>query len=199
MIVNSGPILQAEINIARNLAKRLSSKWSLVEFVDLESVLVLWLYENQDTVIRYRSEVDGTMKLITALRRRANSFCTAEQQERSGTPLDYYSSYSIPQIERSLTAMFNSSSSHGLKVDPNTGSPLEEWDPSLDDAKTAVLDVKLAFRKLDVEMQKILIWKYEQEYTYRDIALLENISAPGARKRVRRALRQIQMILDGKS
>jgi len=198
MIVSSGPILQGEINVARNLARRLSSKWSLVDFQDLESLLVLWLYENQDTVIRYRSEVDGTLKLITALRRKANSFCTAEQQERSGTPLDYYSRYSIQQIERSLVAMFNSSFSQGLKVDPNTGAPIYHWDPSLDDAKTAVLDVKLAFQKLDVDMQKVLIWKYEQEYTFRDIAMLDGVSAPGARKRVRKALRQIQMILDNK-
>lgn len=198
MIVNNGPILQGEINIARNLARRLSRKWSLVEFEDLQSMLVLWLYENQDTVSRYRSEIDGTIKLITALRRRANSFCTAEQQERSGTPLDFYSTYSIPQIERSLVAMFNVSSSYGIKVDPNTGAPIEQWDPSLDDAKTAVLDVKLAFTRLDVDMQKVLIWKYEQEYTYRDIAMMDDISAPGARKRVRKALRQIQIALDNK-
>jgi DNA-directed RNA polymerase specialized sigma24 family protein len=85
-----------------------------------------------------------------------------------------------------------------LKVDPNTGAPIDRWDPSLDDAKTAVLDVKLAFQKLDVDMQKVLIWKYEQEYTFRDIAMLDGVSAPGARKRVRKALRQIQMILDNK-
>ena len=104
MIVNSGPILQAEINIARNLAKRLSSKWSLVEFEDLEGVLILWLYENEKTVQRYRSEPDGVFKLITSMRRKANAFCTAEQQERSGTQLDSHSRYSIQQIERSLVA-----------------------------------------------------------------------------------------------
>lgn len=190
--------MQGEINIARNLARRLASKWSLVDREDLEASLVLWLYENASTVSRYRSDQDGQIKLITAIRRHGNAYCTAEQQERSGTPLDYYSQYSIQQIERSLVAMFNSSFNKGLKVDPNTGAPLDQWDPSLDDARTAVLDIKLAFQKLDSEMQKVLIWKYEQEFTFRDIAMLEGLSAPGARKRVRKALRQIQMILDKK-
>jgi DNA-directed RNA polymerase specialized sigma24 family protein len=196
MITNQGPILPAEISIASNMASRFASKWSLVDKEDLKSVLVLWLYENAATVARYRSEPDGPIKLVTSMRRRAHAYCTSEQQERSGTPLDYNSRYSIEQIERCLIAMFNSGSGPSVRVDPRSDTMIDKWDPSLDDARTAVLDVKLAFEKIEIDLQRILVLKYEQEFTYRDIAMLDQISAPGARKRVRKALRQIQTVLD---
>lgn len=190
------PILREEENIARNIARRSAGKWSLVDAEDLESELILWLYENIETVIRYRNELDGQMKLITALRRKAHGFCMAEQQERSGSPLDSGSKYSTQQIERALVAMFNSTGSNTRRVHPQTGELLDSYDPVLDDARTMVLDVKLAFGNLSVEHQKILIWKFEQEFTYRDIAMLEKISAPGARKRVKKAVKLIQIALN---
>lgn len=194
---NLQPVTQAETNVARNLARRMAGKWSLVDAEDLESVLLLWLYENSATVAKYRQETDGTVKLITALRRKAQAYCTAEQQERSGTPLDFNAKYSLQQIERSLVAMFNLNTQNGIRVNPLTDQPVDVWDPTLDDARAVVLDVKLAFQKLDPNSQGILIWKYEAEYTYRDIALFLGMSAPGARKKVRKILREIQIILDG--
>ena len=194
---NLQPVTQAETNVARNLAKRMAGKWSLVDAEDLESVLLLWLYENSATVAKYRQEADGTVKLITALRRKAQAYCTAEQQERSGTPLDFNAKYSLQQIERSLVAMFNLNTQNGIRVNPLTDQPVDVWDPTLDDARAVVLDVKLAFQKLDPNSQGILIWKYEAEYTYRDIALFLGMSAPGARKKVRKILREIQIVLDG--
>jgi DNA-directed RNA polymerase specialized sigma24 family protein len=190
-------VTQAETNVAKNLARRMAGKWALVEMEDLESVLILWLYENAHVVSRYRQEPDGTLKLITALKRKAVQFCTSEQQERSGAALDSGSRYSLQQIERALTAMFASTVSQGVKVDPRTGQAVESWDPSLDDARTMVLDVKLAYLKLDPESQMPLVWKYEQECTYRDLALFMGMSAPGARKKVRKILREIQVMLDG--
>ncbi len=197
MNFNLKPITEAETNIARNLARRLAGKWSLVDVEDLESVLLLWLYANHAVVEKYRGQVDGTIKLVTALNRKAHSFCVAEQQERSGYVLDYNSRYSLTQIERSLVAMFNLTGSSAIKVNPVTGEPVDAYDSSLDDARAAVLDVKLAFEKLDSESQMILIWKFEQEFTYRDLALLLGMSAPGARKKLRKVLRELQAILDG--
>lgn len=197
MNFNLKPITEAETNIARNLARRLAGKWSLVDVEDLESVLLLWLYANHTVVEKYRGQVDGTIKLVTALNRKAHSFCVAEQQERSGYVLDYNSRYSLTQIERSLVAMFNLTGSSAIKVNPVTGEPVDAYDSSLDDARAAVLDVKLAFEKLDSESQMILIWKFEQEFTYRDLALLLGMSAPGARKKLRKVLRELQAILDG--
>lgn len=194
---NLQPVTQAEVNVARNLARRMAGKWSLIDVEDLESVLLLWLYENAATVLKYRNEQDGTLKLVTALRRKAQAFCTAEQQERSGTPLDYNAKYSLQQIERSLVAMFNLNTQNGIRVNPITGQAVDVWDPSLDDARTAVLDVKMAFHKLDSLSQGILIWKYEAENTYRDIAMFLGMSAPGARKKVRKILRDIQVMLEG--
>jgi DNA-directed RNA polymerase specialized sigma24 family protein len=190
------PILPGELNIARNIARRSAGKWSLVDPEDLESELILWLFENLNVVFRYRTEPDGQMKLITALRRKAHGFCMAEQQERSGSTLDAGSRYSMQQIERSLVAMFNSTGSNTRRVHPQTGELLDSYDPVLDDARTMVLDVKIAFSNLPVEYQKILIWKFEQEFTYRDIAMLEKISAPGARKRVKKAVKLLQIALN---
>lgn len=197
MNTNLQLVTQAETNLAKNLARRVAGKWSLVEMEDLESVLLLWLYENAQIVARYRNDPDGTLKLITALKRKAVQYCTSEQQERSGALLDSGSRYSLSQIERALTAMFATGSVGGVRVDPRTGQPVESWDPSLDDARTMVLDVKLAYLKLDAESQIPLVWKYEQECTYRDLALFLGMSAPGARKRLRKILREIQMMLDG--
>lgn len=191
-------ITASELTTARSVARRQASKWSLVEAEDLEQSLILWLYENRNAVERYRVDPEGPAKLLVALRRKANSICVKDQAERSGTPLDFNAKYSMQQIEKSLEAMFNLPRlTQSVRVHPSTGEMLSSQEPFIDDAKAMVLDVSSAFRKLEDEGQQILAMKYLKGFTYRDIALLLGISAPGSRKRVRKYLRKIQQILNG--
>ena len=91
-------ITESELSTARSVARKAASKWSLVEPEDLEQSLILWLYENKATVKRYQSDSEGPIKLLIALRRRANTICAKEQSERSGKALDSNAKYSIGQI-----------------------------------------------------------------------------------------------------
>lgn len=190
-------ITESELSTARAVARRAASKWSLVEREDLESALVLWLFENVKTVQRYQKDSEGPAKLLVALRRRANQLCVKDQAERSGTPLDFNAKYSTQQIERALIAMFNTPSQSGAKVHPSTGQMLDTNEPFVDDAKAMILDIRSSFLQLDAESQRLLMMKYRYTYTFRDIALVEGISAPGVRKRIRKLIRKMQQILNG--
>lgn len=190
-------ITEAELTTARSVARKAASKWSLVEAEDLESSLVLWLFENKNTVARYQNDPEGPAKLLVALRRRANQLCVKDQVERSGTPLDYNASYSVQQIERALIAMFNEPSTSGSRVHPSTGQLLDQREPFVDDVRALILDVRNCFINLEDNAQRLLMMKYRNNYTYRDIALVEGISAPGVRKRVRKLIRRIQSDLNG--
>ena len=190
-------ITEAELSTARAVARRAASKWSLVEKEDLESSLVLWLFENIKTVERYQRDSEGPAKLLVALRRRANQLCVKDQAERSGTPLDFNAKYSTQQIERALIGMFNMPSNSGARVHPSTGQLLDAHEPFVDDAKAMMIDVRSAFLKLEEDSQRLLMMKYQHTYTFRDIALVEGISAPGVRKRIRKLIRKMQQILNG--
>jgi DNA-directed RNA polymerase specialized sigma24 family protein len=190
-------ISESELSTARAVARRAASKWSLVESEDLESSLVLWLFENTKTVQRYQEDPDGPVKLLVALRRRANQLCVKDQAERSGTPLDFNARYSTSQIEKSLVAMFNMPSTSGSRVHPSTGQLLDPIEPFIEDAKAMVLDVRSAFIQLEDDSQRLLMMKYQHNYTFRDIALVEGISAPGVRKRIRKFIRRMQQTLNG--
>ena len=186
-----------EIDIAVNISKSAAAKWSLVEYQDLSQTLILWLYEHRDIVDRYRVEQLGRAKLITALKRHATQYCVKEQLERSGIPLDSAYKYSMPQLERGLSAMFNFGTI-GISV---TAHPSMEqsfvFDPRVDEARAIILDVKSAYDELLVaDEREIIAHKYEKEYTYRDIGILERMSATGARKKIRRILRKIQVFLN---
>jgi|TARA_R110000782_G_scaffold63220_2_gene129698 DNA-directed RNA polymerase specialized sigma24 family protein len=190
-------ITEAELSTAKAVARKAASKWSLVESDDLESSLVLWLFENKATVLRYQDDPDGPIKLLVALRRRANQLCVKDQAERSGTPLDFNARYSTSQIERSLIAMFNMPSVSGARVHPSTGQPIDKFEPFVEDAKAMILDVRSAFIRLEDDSQRLLMMKYQHNYTFRDIALVEGISAPGVRKRIRKFIRLMQQTLNG--
>jgi DNA-directed RNA polymerase specialized sigma24 family protein len=186
-----------EIDIASNIAKSASAKWSLVEYQDLAQTLILWLFEHRDAVVRYRTEQLGQAKLITALKRHATQYCVKEQLERSGIPLDSSYKYSMQQIERGLSAMFNFSPL-GISITAHPSlEPNFVFDPRIDDARAVILDCKSAFDELLNDEERVIIaHKYEKEYTYRDIGILERMSATGARKKIRRILRKIQVFLN---
>lgn len=186
-----------EIDIAVNISKSAAAKWSLVEHQDLSQTLILWLYEHREIVERYRTEQLGRAKLITALKRHATQYCVKEQLERSGIPLDASYKYSMQQIERGLSAMFNFTPV-GISI---TSHPSMEqgfvYDPKIEDARAIILDVKSAYEELlNDDEREIISHKYEMEYTYRDIGILERMSATGARKKIRRILRKIQVFLN---
>ena len=111
--------------------------------------------------------------------------------------MDFNAKYSTQQIERALIGMFNMPSNSGARVHPSTGQLLDAHEPFVDDAKAMMIDVRSAFLKLEEDSQRLLMMKYQHTYTFRDIALVEGISAPGVRKRIRKLIRKMQQILNG--
>lgn len=188
-------LTNGEFSTIKAVARSVARKWSLVELEDLESELVLWGYENAKSVERYRHLEDGPTLFLVSVRRRATQYAATEQAVRSGEALDSNSKYSMEQIERAIVSMYNVISTQAVVVNPATGAAVEPVDPLSDEVRTTVLDVARAFSKLDKDLRDVVELKYKDEATFRDIGLLLKISAPGARKRLRKALRKIQSSL----
>lgn len=195
--MNKIEITQREIALAGRVASRVAEKWSLAETEDLQSELILWLYDNASTVARYRFEEKGEGKLYVALRRTAGRIAAMEQVARSGSYLDADAKYSITQIENALTAMFDNVDVGAIRVNPVTHEPIQTWDPRIEEAKLIVLEVRSAWELLDDLSQLMVAWRYMNELTYREIADLSGMSPTGARKKLKHILRKIQASVDG--
>lgn len=191
-------ITEAELKLARRVAKRVGSRWSAVELEDLESELIVWLFENEKIVDRYRGEDGGEGKLFVALRRRAVKLSAREQSVRSGLPLDAGSRYSIQQIERGLPFIFEETPQTVLAENPVTGSVVGSASPESSTVALAILlDLRGAVEQLSEELREVVVLRFRDGMTYHDIAGLVGLTDNGARKRVRRALRSAQQFLDG--
>ena len=192
---NETDVTRDELDIANTIAFKIGSKWSLVDVEDLKSELVLWLFENNSHVARYRVEDGGKYKLIASLKRYAAKYCAKEYGERSGSGPELESKYSTYQVEQILFAMFQQPSDSGVLENPITGLPIGvvEVSPKLYDL---ILDVKVVFEELDKESQSLLTMRYGYEFTYRHIASAKKMSPTGVRKKIRRIIRHVQSSLN---
>jgi RNA polymerase sigma factor (sigma-70 family) len=188
-------IAEKELALARRIARKIGSRWSAVEVEDLEQDLILWLFENQDHVERYRTEEGGESKLYVALKRKASKQAAREQTIRSGAPLDVNASYSIAQIERALPFVFEDIPQSVAVENPVTGAVNYHGEHS--QALAVMTDIRGAFQDLPSEMKLVLQLRFRDGLTYQDIGDMSDMTLNGAKKRVRRAVTRMQEILDG--
>lgn len=176
------------MDLAKSIAKSVSSKWRLVDAEDLESELLLWLFENMHYVDRYRDDPDGKPKLIASLSRYANQYCVKEQTARSGAPVDFDSRYTIEQIRRAMPLLFEEliPETH-VYEHPVSGQPIGQRF-SDGTAMAILLDLKQALASIPADARHILTMQYRDGFTYAQIAQLEGISRRTAIRHGNRAL-----------
>ena len=192
-------ITDSELATARRLAHRIASRWTAVSSEDLASELVLWLFENQAAVERWRSEDDGAAKLFVSLKRFAAKACVKEQETRNGAPLEADAAYTLDQLHRAMPYVFEATPQTVRAEHPGTGLPL--YSSALSGEHSVALavmtDVKGAFQDLPDDMKTVLILRYRDGMTYDEIGSLTDVSDRGAQRRVQRALKRMQERLGG--
>lgn len=178
-----------EIELARRIASWVGNKWSLVEVEDLQSELVLWLFENEDTVVRYRADHEGYRKLNTALRNHALKYCTKEQSERSGAFLDHDAKYSIAQVKRALPYVFEDINVESYAHEnPHTGEPIGVSNHGYGLALAVLLDMRICFEAMPRDAKEILTLQFRDGLSYREISELTGVNRRTAIRQSQRAV-----------
>lgn len=186
-------IEEKELTLARRIAWRIGSKWSAVEIDDLAQELTLWLFENADTVKRYRTEEGGEAKLFVTLRRVASKYCAHEQQARSGAPLDAGAAYSLAQIERALPYVWEETPQTSVSEHEKTSGYAGDYGRAV----AVMTDIRGAYEGLPPEVRSVLAMRFRDGLSYNEIGVLTDMSDRGVKKRVTRALTRIQEALGG--
>lgn len=179
---------EKELTLARRVAYKIGSKWAAVEVEDLSQELTLWLFENEKTVTRYRTEEGGEAKLFVALRRTASKYCAHEQQARTGARLDAGASYTLGQIERALPFVFEETPQTALYGHEKNSGYAGDYGV----AQAVMADIRGAFNGLPAEVKNVLTMRFRDGMSYDEIAALTGLSKAGAHNRVKRALVRIQ-------
>ena len=183
-----------DLTLARKVAYRVGSKWSLVEIDDLTSELTLWMVEHADTVARYRDEEHGEAKLFVALRRLATKYSVREQTVRSGGPLMDDDPYTVEQVERALPYLFEETPQTTVHEHPGA-----RWDGSHGLALTIMTDMRGAFADLPPQVQETLTLRFRDGLSFADMATLTGITKRAAKHRVDRAVRRLRDHLSGRT
>lgn len=187
----------SELQLAERIARRVGHKWSAVEIEDLTSHLYLWLMEHNATVQRYRKEPGGEGKLYVSLYRVATRFCVSEQEASNGAPLDS-DGYKLEVIVNALPYMFDESNwaQTTVAVHPQSGSPMQR----IYDFNTLVdllADIRRCFAKLSKDQQAVLAMRYRDDLHLSEIADILGITKMSARNRISRAVKSLQIKLNG--
>lgn len=185
-------INERELTLARKVAYRVASKWSMVDVEDLASELILWLFEHEATVARYRFEEFGEPKLFVALRRTASKYCVKEQESRTGAPLFDDDPYTIGQVERGLPFIFEDIPQTVL---PEFGGESYKGSPGM--ALVILTDLRGAFQDMPEQVRETLTLRFRDGLTFADMGRLTGISGEAAKKRVTRAVRRLRDRLSG--
>lgn len=187
----------SELELAERIAKKVGSKWSAVEVEDLTSHLYLWLLERESTLQRYRQEPGGEGKLYVSLYRAATKYCVAEQEQANGGPLDA-DSYKVEVIVNALPYIFDQSNwaQTTVAVHPRSGSVVSRSHDS-DTLLEILTDIKRCFSKLNKDQQDILAMRYRDDLHLGEIADILGITKMTARNRIARAVRSLQIKLNG--
>lgn len=184
-----------EMKIAKQLARKFSSRWSAVEQDDVQGHLHLWMCEHQTALERWREEEGGLGKLNVALSREASKYCSAQQTESNGGELEYDLQYTAKQIEGALPFLWEFNE-YGMQQSvpehPSLGSIITDTQPlsgqTFNTAITIMADISSGYFQLPKEDQKILALRYRDGLTFGKLGKHYNISEDAARKRVVRAI-----------
>lgn len=191
------PVQPSELELAERIAKRVGQKWSAVEVEDLTSHLYLWLLEREKTLQRFRQEPGGEGKLYVSLYRAATKYCVAEQEQANGGPIEL-DGYRIEVIINALPYIFDQSNwaQTTVAVHPHNGSAMSRSHDS-NTLVEVLTDIKRCFSKLSKDQQAILAMRYRDDLHLGEIADILGITKMTARNRIARAVKSLQIKLNG--
>ena len=195
-------ILDSELALAHRVARRWSQKWRAVDYDDIASELVLWLFENEDAVERYRFEELGEGKLFVALRRQASRFCVREQEEANGGTLEPDAPYTLGQIERALPFIFEDIPQSAyqtvtVSVEDTEVEVAPGYRGTHSEALAILTDLRGAVADLPDEVREVIVLKFRDGYSYTEIGRLTGTTRQAATKRVQRAVTRLRDDLAG--
>jgi RNA polymerase sigma factor (sigma-70 family) len=183
------------MEIAQRVARRIASRWKLVDTDDLTGQLYLWLVEHEAHVKRYRAEPQGAGKLYVALKREAARYAAKETAVRVNRPLQTDNFYTVELLDRALPYIFEETPQTVVMVNPRTGEPLESGESNL--ALTIITDIRTHYYGLAPQQKEIIQWRYRDGLTYEEIGELRNLSANGAMGQLQRAVTRLSEALAG--
>lgn len=179
-----------ELKLARDIARRVGSRWSLIENEDLESVLTLWLFEHDKNVTRWRDEERGWGKLFVTLKREALKYCARETAVKVGQPITRDNFYNEAMLTRALPFLFEAWPETVVRQNGNTHEPMEK--PfEFNNALTIMADISGAFYGLTADIREVLEWRFRDGLTFDEIATLKSITKEGASKMVERGVKRL--------
>lgn len=187
-------ITDEEISVARNVGVNVGRKWHAVEVDDLQQECILWLYENQGMVTKYRDDEGGRGKLIVALKRFALNYALREQAHANGRQVD--DEYPLQVIENALPFVFEDTPVTAVPTHPLTERALVAI-PEHGLATAIVTDLKGAFAAQGGDVKTLLTWRFRDGLSYEQIGDLLGISDRGAQKRVKKAVKRLYTHLGG--
>lgn len=183
-------LTERELHLARSVARKAASKWTLAEEDDLASELTLWLIEHLPVVERYRADPQGEGRLFVALRRRATKWCAREQVIRSGGQLVDDEPYTLDQVERALPFIFED-------VPQTTLHDGTGFDGAHGQALVILTDLKGAFQDMPEQVRETIVLRFRDGLSYTDMGRLTGISSEASKKRVQRAVMRMRERLSG--
>jgi DNA-directed RNA polymerase specialized sigma24 family protein len=79
---------RAELETCSRVARRVASKWALVDAEDLSQDLVLWLLTHPKQVTRFRTFAKPEATLVLTLKREGIRLCVKETSKRLGRAIE---------------------------------------------------------------------------------------------------------------
>ena len=187
-------VTDKELDIARAVGYRVAQSWQPMEIEDVQSSLVLWLFEHEGVVERYRDSEDGEKKLVFSLRREATRFCYKEKNARTGGTVGVELSYNLSQLQRALPFIFEDvPQTVAFEFDAGRST----YSGSHGSAVDVLVDIRSAFKTLPARMVEVLTLRYRDGLSYLDIGNLIGLSDRGAKNRVTKAVRTLHETLSG--
>lgn len=188
----------SELQLAERIARRVGNKWSAVEVEDLTSHLYLWLMEHNGTVQRFRSEPGGEGKLYVSLYRVATKYCVNEQEVANGAPLDS-DGYKLEVIVNALPFIFDETNwaQTTVAVHPISGAPMQRISHDSNTLVDLLTDIRRCFRQLTKDQQAVLAMRYRDDLHLAEIADILETTKMTARNRIARAVKSLQIKLNG--
>ena len=149
------------------------------------------------TVERYRQETGGEGKLYVSLYRAAVKYCVNEQEQANGASLGE-DGYKLEVIVNALPYIFDISNfKHtSVQVHPHTGMPMQRATDS-NQLMDLLMDIKRCFHKLTSDQQAVLAMRYRDDLHLHEIADILGTTKMTARNRVARAIKSLQIKLNG--
>lgn len=178
-----------ELMLAEAVSKNVANKWQSIEQEDLQQHLFLWMCEHLPQVERFRAD-EGDGRLYVSLRNEALRYAVKETQASVNRPINEDDFYTFDIVKKAIPFIFQTNVETIAQVNPVTGEAIHKVaEPGL--GLAIMVDLKMAFQELDGDDKRVLRWRYDNDLTFDDLAVLLGITRDGAKKKVDRALMRL--------